>query len=70
MYVCICNPFRDKDVTKHLDATNKKVRVGDVYKRCSGGENPQCCRCIQTLKDMIYSHPVQKDIRSTELVDA
>lgn len=57
MYVCLCNPFSDKKVSKHLEGQgDKKARVADVYSNCSGGETPNCCQCLETLKDMVKTH--------------
>lgn len=56
MYICICNAFSDKKVKEHLDKSQGKARVGDVYRSCSGGENPNCCQCLETLKDIVKTH--------------
>ncbi len=56
MYVCLCNPFTDKDVAKHLDQNIGKARVKDVYAACSGGENMNCGTCACTLKDIVDTH--------------
>lgn len=56
MYVCICNAFNDKRVKEHLKSQNGAARVADVYHACSDGKSPQCCRCIQTLKDLVTAH--------------
>lgn len=56
MFVCLCNPFNDKKVKEHLGNQDGKARVADVYSACSGGEKPNCCQCLETLKDMVRSH--------------
>jgi len=56
MYICLCNPFTDKDVHSFLKDCNGKASVSEVYKCCSGGENPNCCACIQNLKDIVRTH--------------
>lgn len=57
MYICLCHPFSDRDVKKYLeDNAGKPASVSKVYRACTSGERPQCCTCIQTLKDMIASH--------------
>ena len=56
MYVCLCNPFSDKKVREHLNGSEGKARVSDVYTACTDGEKPQCCSCMQTLKDIVHSH--------------
>lgn len=61
MYICLCNPFSDRDVQDYL-AKNKDVpaKVGHVYTACTSGEKPQCCSCLQTLKDVLAEHkPVE-----------
>lgn len=57
MYICLCNPFSDRDVQKYLaENGDTPATVGKVYRACSNGEKPQCCSCIQTLKDIVSSH--------------
>lgn len=56
MYICLCNPFTDKDVQSYLGACPGKASVSEVYKCCSGGENPNCCSCIATLKTIVRDH--------------
>ena len=56
MMVCLCHPFSDKKVKEHLTTQNGRARVSDVYKCCSGGESPQCCTCLETLKDIVKTH--------------
>jgi len=53
MYICLCNPFSDKDVAAYLADNGADASVSKVYKACTDGESPQCCSCIQTLKDML-----------------
>lgn len=56
MYICLCNPFSDKDVRKYLDGRDNQVAVSEVYRCCSGGESPSCCTCIPTLREMVLEH--------------
>ncbi|MCB9990975.1 MAG: (2Fe-2S)-binding protein [Rhodospirillales bacterium] len=56
MYICLCHPFSDRDVREYLTKNGESATVGKVYKACSNGEKPQCCTCIQTLKDMLSDH--------------
>lgn len=56
MYVCLCNAFSDKKVAQHLAENQGRTRVSEVYKACSGGEKPECCSCLQTLKDIVKTH--------------
>lgn len=56
MIVCLCNPFSDKKVQKHLSEAKEACKVSEVYDVCSDGEKPQCCSCIETLKDIVKTH--------------
>ena len=56
MYVCMCNPFTDKDVKTALQDSGVKKSVADVYKACSGGQTPCCGSCVCMVKDMVASH--------------
>ena len=56
MYMCLCNPFSDKKVEEHLTKTDGRTTVSEVYKACSGGSKPNCCSCLETLKDMVKIH--------------
>lgn len=56
MYICICNPFTDKDVKNHLNAHGDKTTPGKVYSACSGGEKINCGNCTCTLKSMVDTH--------------
>lgn len=56
MYICLCNPFTDKDLDSALknDAVEKKT--AQIYKACSGGEKPGCGTCLCEIKDRIDTH--------------
>lgn len=56
MYVCLCHPFSDKKVKEHLSNTDGRATVSNVYGACSDGNKPECCSCLQSLKDMVKSH--------------
>ena len=56
MMLCLCHPFSDKKVKSMLESSGGKAKVSSVYKECSGGNTPQCCSCLETLKDMVKSH--------------
>ena len=56
MYICICNPFSDKDVKEFLAKQEGPAAVKEVYRSCSGGESPCCGTCIPTLRDMVREH--------------
>ena len=66
MKICLCHPFSDKDAKAYLCSRGKDCcQVSEVYKACSGGNNPNCCRCLETLKDLVRSHNVSKDAIET-----
>lgn len=56
MYLCLCNPFTDKDLKKTLAETEGKSSVSGAYKACSGGKKPQCCTCMKNIKAMVQAH--------------
>lgn len=56
MYICMCNPFTDKDVTKALENPDVKNTTAHIYKECSGGNGPSCGTCINAIKGMIVDH--------------
>ena len=64
MMVCLCHPFSDKKVREHLSAKDgAKCGMSEVYSTCSGGNKPQCCTCLETLKDMVktFHFPIDED---------
>lgn len=56
MYICICNPFTDKDVKKHLSSRATKTTPGKVYSACTNGEKVNCGNCTCELKSMVDHH--------------
>ncbi len=56
MYICLCNPFSDKDLKNFLKKKEGKSCVSEAYQGCSGGKKPQCCTCLKTVKEMVHSH--------------
>lgn len=56
MYVCVCNPFTDKDVKNALENPDVCNTTSQVYKACSGGKKPECATCVHALKCMIVDH--------------
>lgn len=56
MYVCLCNPFSDKDVTNALRNPDIRNTPAQIYKACSGGVKPCCGSCVYAIKDMIVDH--------------
>ncbi|PZQ47887.1 MAG: hypothetical protein DI551_02680 [Micavibrio aeruginosavorus] len=55
MYVCLCNPFTDKDVQKALEAPEIRNTPAQIYKACAG-TGPNCGSCLCTVKSMIVDH--------------
>lgn len=55
MYVCLCNPFSDKDVQKALENPDVKNTPAKIYKACAG-TGPNCGSCLCTIKSMIVDH--------------
>lgn len=60
MYVCLCNPFTDKDVKDALDSGAART-AGQVYKTCSGGQKPCCGTCLCMVRDIVKGHRAQRD---------
>lgn len=56
MYVCLCNPFTDKDVQNALENPGVRNTPAQIYKACSGGKGPNCGSCMCLVKDMIVDH--------------
>ena len=56
MYVCLCNPFTDKELECALKDTKVLKKTSSVYQACSGGEKPCCGTCICEINDRIKSH--------------
>lgn len=56
MYVCMCNPFTDKDVKTALENPEVRNTPAQVYKACSGGKGPNCGSCVNFVKNMIVDH--------------
>lgn len=56
MYICLCHPFSDKKVKEHLSQTKGRATVSNVYGACSDGATPECCSCLQSLKDIVKTH--------------
>ncbi len=53
MYVCLCNPFTDKDVQNALSDASVKKSPAQIYKACSGGEQPCCGTCLCMIREMV-----------------
>jgi bacterioferritin-associated ferredoxin len=56
MYVCMCNPFTDKDLEKALQDESVRKKTSAVYKACTGGEKPCCGTCICEIRDRVNKH--------------
>jgi bacterioferritin-associated ferredoxin len=66
MFICMCNPFTDRDVSRYLAGMRGKVTVAGTYKACSGGESPQCGKCLCGLRDMVGDHNSRLTVRAME----
>ncbi len=64
MYVCICNPFTDKDVNAYLVTKTGKTNTKDVYTACSDGESMNCGTCACELKKMVDTHNNTQTIKA------
>ncbi len=62
MYVCMCNPFTDKDVKCALDNPEVRNTPAQIYKACSG-TGPNCGSCMCMIKDMIVDHQSANGVR-------
>lgn len=67
MYICLCNPFTDKDVKRHLNDVGEHVQAKDVYRACSGGKSMNCGTCSCELKAIVKDH--NNNITISELSD-
>ncbi len=61
MYVCLCNPFTDKDVKAALQSGKVKKTPGQIYKACSGGAKPCCASCTCVVKDLISAYDAEQN---------
>lgn len=57
MYICMCNPFTDKDVQRQLlERGERKCKVSEIYHACTDGEQPNCRCCLEGLKEIVSEH--------------
>lgn len=66
MYVCLCNPFTDKDLDRALRDDAVRKTPASVYKACSGGEKPCCGTCLCVVRERVANHNKQPDILAAE----
>lgn len=66
MYICLCNPFTDKDLDGALKNDAVRKRTSDVYKACTGGEKPCCGSCICEVRDRIDAHNAETLLMAAE----
>ena len=59
MYICLCNPFTDKDLNKALEDETVPKKTAPIYQACSGGETPCCGSCLCEIKTRIDAHKEQ-----------
>ena len=62
----MCNPFTDRDVSRYLAGMRGKVTVTEAYQSCSGGETPQCCKCLCGLREMVSDHNSRITVKAME----
>lgn len=80
MYICMCNPFTDKDVKRALENPSTPNKTSTIYKEASDGQTPCCGTCICAIQDMIVDHQSAKGVqdikdniepaKTPELIDA
>lgn len=56
MYICMCNPFTDKDLSNALKDGSAPKKTADLYKACSGGEKPNCGTCLCEIRERLDAH--------------
>lgn len=58
MIICVCNAFNDTAVKEYLESIpGVKTTVRTVYNACTGGEEPNCGKCIRNnLNPMVKEH--------------
>lgn len=56
MYICMCNPFTDKELDGALKDEAVQNKTSAVYQACTGGEKPCCGTCICEIRDRIDAH--------------
>lgn len=56
MYICLCNPFTDKDLDKALKNEAIPKKQDYVYQACTGGQKPCCGSCLCEIQDRIDEH--------------
>ncbi len=66
MYICVCNPFTDKDLDSALKDDTVKNNASAVYKACSGGEKPCCGTCICEIRERINAHNAEAMLLAAE----
>lgn len=54
MFVCLCNAFTDKDVTRAV-REGRACKVDDVYRAL--GCEPNCGRCKPTIAQFLVAEP-------------
>lgn len=51
MYVCICQGFTESQVRDV--SSGGCSSMAEAYRRLSGGEPPQCGKCLPVLRDLL-----------------
>lgn len=66
MYICLCNPFTDKELERALNNKSVPKKASHVYTACSGGEKPCCGACVCEIRDRIATHTEQAVLVAAE----
>lgn len=66
MYICLCNPFTDKELNTALNDDKVKKKTSSVYKACSGGEKPCCGTCICEIRERVEAHNAKTLLMAAE----
>lgn len=66
MYICMCNPFTDKDLDGALENDAVEKKASAIYKACTGGEQPCCGTCICEIRSRINTHNQQNELIAAE----
>jgi bacterioferritin-associated ferredoxin len=64
MYICVCHGFTDGQVR---DLATRGCRsVAEVYRSLSGGEPPQCGKCVPFVREMVRTATAAPDLPGRE----
>lgn len=66
MYICICNPFTDKDLDAALENDSVPKKASQIYKACSGGVKPCCGTCVCEIRERLDAHNTKTLLMAAE----